>query len=376
MKYIFKICSFLLITVFLLEGVVLHGKSVNGDENVPLSVSAESAVLMLCQNGEVIFSKNADTRLPMASTTKIMTAIVAIENSDIDSTVNVHKDAVGTEGSSAYLTDDEKLTMRELLYALMLQSANDAAVAIAYEVGGSIEAFAEMMNEKAAKLGLKATHFENPHGLDAEEHYTTASDLARIASYALENGTFREIVSTKRYVTESGKVFENHNKMLTLYDGAIGVKTGFTKRCGRCLVSAAERDGLIAVAVTLNAPNDWEDHTKMLDYSFAAYEYVALADEGELTVEIPCISGSRATVVCENNETVSVCLPKGSSVTTTIEADRYYPAPINKGDALATAKFYSEGELIAAVPLFAKYDVKEEVGKLSLLDRILKIIGK
>jgi len=376
MKRILKICTFILIAVFLLEGVALSGITVNGDEGVPLSVSAESAVLMLCQNGQVIFSKNADTRLPMASTTKIMTAIVAIENSDIDSTVYVHKDAVGIEGSSAYLTEAEKLTMRELLYALMLQSANDAAVAIAYAVGGDIDCFVEMMNVKASSLGLRSTHFENPHGLDAEEHYTTASDLARIASYALENETFREIVSTERYVTSSGKVFVNHNKMLTLYDGAIGVKTGFTKRCGRCLVSAAEREGLIAVAVTLNAPDDWEDHTKMLDYSFSAYEYKTLADDGEIAVELPCVSGDRSTVVCMNLESVRVCLPKGSLITTTIEADRYYPAPAKKGDALATAKFYSEGELIAVVPLFARGDVKEKTGRLPLLDRILRFMGK
>lgn len=376
MKYAFRLFAFLLIATLLLESAAVYGSAEKNEDSENISVSAESAALLLCGKEEIVFSKNAMTPLPMASTTKIMTALIAIEVGDIDSPVQVNKEAVGIEGSSAYLTEGEELTMRELLYALMLQSANDAATAIAYEVGGSIEGFADLMNQKAEKLGLSSTHFENPHGLDSEGHFTTAEDLARLASYALKNETFREIVSTDRYVTEGGRLFVNHNKMLGIYDGAIGVKTGFTKRCGRCLVSAAERDGVTAVAVTLNAPDDWNDHKKMLDLCFANYESVTLAESNELTVELPCISGDRSTVVCSNDRKVTICLPKGASVSTTIEADRYYPAPVKKGDALATAKFYSEGELIAMIPLFAKYDVNEEVGKLSFLDRILRFIGR
>ncbi len=376
MKFTVKLYSLILLSFIVLSSVI-RPFGVNADAaSKKLNLSAESASLVLCDSGKVIFSKNADIPLPMASTTKIMTAVVAIESCDVDKTVSVHADAVGTEGSSAYLTECESMTMKDLLYALMLQSANDAAVAIAYEIGGSIESFAELMNAKAEKLGLVSTQFANPHGLDSDEHYTTASELACLASYAMKNPLFREIVSTERYVTENGRVFVNHNKMLNLYEGAVGVKTGFTKRSGRCLVSAAERDGLLAVAVTLNAPDDWNDHKKMLDFCFESYETVTLAEIGQLSVDIPCVGGNKSTVHCSNLDSLRLTLPKGSEVSTTIEADRYYPAPVNAGDALATAKFYSSGELIAAIPLYAESDVKVNEGKLSLLDRILRLLGR
>ena len=193
-----------------------------------VSVSAQSAVLLNAENGEVYYSRNAEERLPMASTTKIMTALVAIENSDISDTVSIDRRAVGVEGSSIYLTEGELLSMEDLLYAVLLASANDAAAAIAIEVGGSIEGFAEMMNEKARELGLKNTHFENPHGLDSEAHFTTALDLARITAAALENETFAKIVSTYKtsFDGENGtRVVINHNKLLKSYE--------MSCKCGR-----------------------------------------------------------------------------------------------------------------------------------------------
>ena len=374
MKFIARSC-FLLLLSFICLSYAARVFSVSADDKV-LSLSAESASLILCDSDKVIFSKKDELPLPMASTTKIMTAIVAIESCNVDKYVKVHDDAVGTEGSSAYLTAGETMTVKDLLYALMLQSANDAAVAIAYEVGGGIDGFADLMNAKAHAIGLVTTHFSNPHGLDSEDHYTTAAELAKLASYAMKNSLFREIVSTERYVTESGRVFVNHNKLLDLYEGSIGVKTGFTKRSGRCLVSAAERDGLLAVAVTLNAPDDWNDHMKMLDYCFDNYDYVTLAEEGQFAVDIPCVGGNKSTVRCSNSEGIKICLPKDSEFSTTIEADRYFPAPVMAGDALAMAKFYSEGELIAAIPLYAEHDVGVKEGKLSLIDRILRLIGR
>ena len=209
----------------------------------------------------------------MASTTKIMTALVAIESSPLDKNVMISDMAIGTEGSSLYLKKGEIMSMSDLLMGLMLRSANDAAAAIAYEISGSIEAFADKMNEKAASIGVTDTHFTNPHGLDDENHYTTAADLAIITAEALKNDTFLEIVSTEKCIIKNfdgeARLLTNHNKLLSLYDGAIGVKTGFTKKSGRCLVGAAERDGMRLIAVTINAPDDWNDHEALFDFGFS-----------------------------------------------------------------------------------------------------------
>ena len=206
------------------------------------SVSAKSAVLINAEDNGIIFSHNCNEKLPMASTTKIMTALVALENCPLDEKIIVDASAVGVEGSSVYLQKGEVLTLRQLLYALLLQSANDAATAIAVHVGGDVEGFARMMNEKAQKLGLHNTHFTNPHGLDDENHYTTAYELALVASAALKNPEFQKIVSTVKTEIPKGneaRYLVNHNRLLREYDGCIGVKTGFTRRCGRCLVSVS-----------------------------------------------------------------------------------------------------------------------------------------
>ena len=222
----------------------------------------------------------------MASTTKIMTALVAIENCPIDKMVTVSPEAVGVEGSSVYLKANEKISMESLLYALLLSSANDAAAAIAYEVAGGIPEFAELMNEKAKSLGLENTHFANPHGLDDAEHYTTARELALIARAALENETFSKIVSTKKKTIsihdgEESRLLVNHNRLLFEYDDVVGVKTGYTKKCGRTLVSAAEKDGVHLIAVTLSDGNDWVDHRAMLDYGYEKIECVTLCKAGD-----------------------------------------------------------------------------------------------
>ncbi len=237
-----------------------------------MNLSAKAAFLYEPNTKNVIYEKNKDLRLPMASTTKIMTAIVTIENADLNKTVRVNDNAIGIEGSSVYLKQGEEITVSALLYALMLQSANDAASALAYEISGSIEGFAELMNNKAKELGLKDTNFENPHGLDSENHYTTAHDLAIIAAYALKNPTFKEISSTQKTVIHSSvgaRAIKNHNKLLSSYNGCIGVKTGYTKKSGRSLVSAAERGGVLLISVTIDAPDDWSDHKKLFDYGFS-----------------------------------------------------------------------------------------------------------
>jgi len=236
------------------------------------TVSAASAALYSKNRDEFLYLKSDNQRLGMASTTKIMTAVVALENADLEKEIAVDARAVGTEGSSMYLKAGEKFTMRELLYGLLLRSANDAAMAIAYAVASDLPSFVALMNEKASALSLSNTHFVNPHGLDAEEHYSSAFDLAKLTAYAIDNPAFCEIISTKKKTIgkgESKRLLVNHNRLLSQYEGCFGVKTGFTKSCGRCLVSAAEKSGQILICVTLDAPNDWSDHSKLFNYGFS-----------------------------------------------------------------------------------------------------------
>jgi len=323
--------------------------------------SARSAALYEARAGLALIEHNANERLPMASTTKIMTALVALEEASPDTVVTVPAEAVGIEGSSLYLREGERFTVEELLYGLMLRSANDAACALAYAVAGSVEAFCEKMNGRAAALGLENTHFENPHGLDDEEHYTTARELTRLACEAMKNDTFRTIVSTKtRRIGEgeSVRVLTNHNKMLRLYDGAIGVKTGFTKRSGRCLVSAAERDGVLLIATTIDAPNDWSDHTAMLDYGFRTVVCRTEAEAGAHTYEVPVLGGKKASVTVTNREGFShVAYRTDAPLTCEVKLTRFAAAPVTKGDILGTVTFYKDGECLSTLPLRATQDV-------------------
>ena len=239
------------------------------------AVSASGAVLMSFEDGKVIYEKDADKKLYPASTTKIMTALVAFDilaeiQGSLDSEVIIPSEAVGIEGSSIYLKEGERLTLRELLYGMMLQSGNDAATAMAICCGGTLENFVNRMNEKAAELGCKSTHFVNPSGLSDEEHYTTARDLARIARAAMKNDEFREIVRSKSWSSEdTARTFTNKNKTVNEYEGATGIKIGYTKASGRTLVASAKRGGVELIAVVLNDPNWFNDAYAMLDYGFS-----------------------------------------------------------------------------------------------------------
>ncbi len=243
-------------------------------ENKP-SLSARSAVLYNMNEGSFLYTKNESQRLPMASTTKIMTALIAIEQLDMNESLLVPKEATGIEGSSVYLRENDFVTVGDLVYSVLLQSANDAATVLALKIGGDIYGFSEIMNKRAEEIGLLDTNFENPHGLDSKNHYTTAHDLALLAAEALKNPTFKKICSTYKhdfFIGDGRRVVVNHNKLLKRYKGAIGVKTGYTKKSGRCLVGACERDGVILVTVTLNAPNDWQDHEKLFDYGYSVID--------------------------------------------------------------------------------------------------------
>ena len=342
-------------------------------------VSAESAILIEADTGDVVFETNARKKLPMASTTKIMTALVALENGDPDEEFPVPDEATEIEGSSVYLAAGERVTLRDLLYALMLESANDAAAAIAYRVGGSIDGFAGMMNDKAEELGLCDTHFTNPHGLDDPDHYTTAYDLGRLTCAALENAEFEKIVSTKStnaFSCGTPRTLVNHNRLLRSLDGAIGVKTGFTKRSGRCLVSAVRRDGVLTVAVTLNDPNDWTDHRALHEYGQLQYQSITLALPGSASVEIPVVGGNAGRVRCSAADPLNAVLKRGQKVRMTVEAPRFVPAPVSRGDALGKAVFKADGKVIGSVPLYAETEVTARNEKRTFFEKILEFLGK
>ena len=329
-----------------------------------LSLSAQSAVLIDARDGRVLYEKDADTPRPMASTTKIMTAVVALESCDVNEIIEIADEAVGVEGSSIYLQKGERMTLLELLYALLLQSANDAAVAIAVGVGGSVGNFADMMNEKAISLGLTSTHFENPNGLDADGHVTTAHELALLTAYALKNPTFAEIVATyKRKISGPNgtvRLVVNHNKLLNMYDGCVGVKTGFTKKSGRCLVSAACRESLTLVSVTLSAPDDWRDHTAMLNYGYENYCCEILCDEGGFIEALPVVGGVQDSLLCANCDYVAATLPRDhGEITVDVQLPQMIYAPVSAGDIVGHVTYKCDGKVIGETDIKAAYNIEQ-----------------
>lgn len=255
-------------------------------ENSSISTHARAAALIDVESGRILYSSRGDEPMLIASLTKIMTALVAIENGDLASKVKVGKNAFAKEGSSIYLKQGEEMTLENMLYGLMLRSGNDAATAIAEHIGGSEEGFVYMMNAKAEELRLTHTHFANPHGLDAEGHYSSANDLAVLTAYALHNPVFKQIVKTQEKTADNPNEkwdykWRNKNKMLYLYEGADGVKTGYTKKALRCLVSSATRNGQQLVAVTINDGDDWNDHASLLNFGFNHFPLKTLIERGD-----------------------------------------------------------------------------------------------
>lgn len=342
--------------------------------------SARSMALIDAASGRLIYAKNENERRGMASTTKIMTALVVIENCSARETVAVPKEACGTEGSSVYLREGEKLTVEELLYCLLLESGNDAAVALALHCAGSVEAFAELMNERASELGLENTRFANPHGLSAKDHYTTAYDLALITRAAFEYPLFAEIVGTKRKSVPlggvpDGRALTNHNKLLFNYGGALGVKTGYTTGDGKCLVSAAERDGLRLICVTLRDGLPWETHRTLLDSAFADYRRAEIAPPHGIIADIPLEGGESAFITAANPAAEYVTLPKGEGFYLELEAPESICAPVEKGAVIARAKVVCGGETVYIIDLEALRD--EAVRRRSLWEIIKqKLFGK
>lgn len=348
------------------------------------AISAQSSVLIDGTSGRVLYEHNAYEKLPMASTTKIMTGLLACESGKLDETVKASPFASGTEGSSLWLKVGEKLTLEELTYGLMLKSGNDAAVAIAEYLGGSIDAFALLMNKRAREIGAVNTNFVNPHGLDAEGHYTTAYDLALIAKEAMKNEKFREIVSTKTYsIPMEGekwdRALKNHNKLLWQYEGCTGIKTGFTKKSGRCLVSCAEKNGMHLICVTLNAPNDWKDHKELLDYGFSKYKAKTIANKG--------VKATAFTYDKENKKSVNLLFSRGyrfatsdnDKISTNIEY-KELKIPAKKGTVAAYMNIYCNGERIDTIELVTDREIKKTGFFKLLFEKIrsffLLIFGK
>lgn len=330
------------------------------------SLSARSAALYIPEIDEFVYSKNINERLPMASTTKIMTALIAIEHSKPDDLVEIPGEACGVEGSSLYLNEGDTLTVCDLLYALLLQSANDAATAIAFKVGGDVASFANMMNGRAQDLGLSDTHFDNPHGLDSTEHYTTARDLAILSAEAMKNDLFRTIVSTYKYsftVSGNPRTVVNHNKLLKKYDGVIGVKTGYTRKSGRCLVSSASRDGLELIAVTLDAPDDWRDHAKLFDHGFKLYEKQDPRSLSKTLFNVPILDSDKASVQAEVDAIDSLSLIRlrsGKRYRAIVEIKPYKAAPVKNGDKLGEI-VYMLGEKEVARRSIVAIDTAEKI---------------
>ncbi|MBP5166911.1 MAG: D-alanyl-D-alanine carboxypeptidase [Oscillospiraceae bacterium] len=323
-------------------------------------ISAEAAVLADADSGTVIYSLCADKKMSIASTTKIMTALVVLERLPTDTVVEIKPEWTGVEGSSMYLAAGERYSVEELLYGLMLSSGNDAAQALACCVAGSADGFAELMNEKAARIGMSSTHFTNPHGLDDEEHYSTAGDLALLAAAAMKEPEFARIVSAES-ADVAGRRLSNHNKLLKLYDGAIGIKTGYTLSAGRTLVGCARRGATTLICVTLNDPDDWEDQAALFDWGFSEYETV---DLGGMSCSIEVESGVQTDVTASCAEG-KIFAEKGSAEIR-MHAPRFVYAPVGRGDSAGKIEVFVGGEPAGSYEL--RYDADVPLNENEALD--------
>ena len=341
-----------------LSAFSLSGGALAEPERDTVEVSAGGVMLMDARTNKVLYAKTAHEKLPMASTTKIMTAILAIESGNLDVLVTIPKEAYGVEGSSMYLRLGEQISLRDLVYGLMLVSGNDAAVAIAMHVGGSIAGFAALMNAKAEVLGAHNTHFVTPNGLHDPEHYTTAYDLARIASYAMQNETFREIVGTTYYRTTTGEItrtVKNKNKILWEYEGGNGIKTGYTTAAGKCLVFSAERDGMLLVGVVLNCPDMFPAAKRLLDYGFETYKPETLVAAGDQIARIRVSGGKKNALALAAKEDIIILVKDGDSTTvrTVVKLAEQAQAPVAQGDGLGTLEVWEDGHILAQTELVA-----------------------
>ena len=348
-----------LFIAFLLIGLI----SIPARASEPFTVAAKGAVLIDGASGRVLFGQNENTMYPMASTTKVMTTLLALEHSQLDEQVTAGKNAHGVTGTSLYLSEGETLSMEHMLYGLMLRSGNDAAVAVAEHIAGSVPAFAKMMNEKAAALGIDA-HFVNPHGLDAEGHKISALGLALLFREAMKNEKFRTITGTQRKVipwvgNDYSRVLENKNKLLKTYEGATGGKTGFTNNAGRCLVFSAERDGMELIGAVLNCPTWFDTATQLLDWGFENFRPEKALSDGEKVAALRVRGGVFETVDAVADGPLAAAMRVGAPAKVRSELPKRVDAPVSAGQALGAASLTDGVSVCARCDLVAARDVEK-----------------
>lgn len=348
-------------TACILLSVLLSVVVTGGEKS---EISAKSAIVAEVYTGTVLYRKDESRTRPMASTTKIMTALIAIENASLTDVYTVTAQAATVGGSQLGLLEGEKIPLEDLLYMLMLKSANDAAETIANGVAGSLEKFVELMNRKASQLGCENTHFVNPHGMPDPDHYTTASDLATIASEAWKNPTFRQIVGSEKHALKGYHrlVIKNSNKLLRSYEYCVGGKTGFTKEAGRCLVCFAQKDGVTLVTVTLCDPNDWDDHARLFEECFGFVSRVKMYDTGEFWIQAPVLGSHEGQVRLINTEPIYIILFEGIDVNYGYRIDTapYLFAPLKAGECVGNVTVQCNNRDVCAVPLAVSETVEEE----------------
>ena len=337
-----------------------------GNDPIP-ELTAKAAIVMETSTGKVLYSRNGNERRYPASTTKIITLITALEYGNLDDTVMASPNAAATEGSSLWLSAGEQLKLRDMLYGIMLVSGNDATVAVAEHISGSVEGFAKLMTEKAHALGALNSNFSNTSGLPDERHYTTAYDLAKITAYGYKNPLFTEIVSTKHKVIpwpgkDHARDLYNENRMLWLYDGANGVKTGYTDAAGRCLVSAANRNGIQIVAIVLDSERMWDDSIKLLNYGFTQLKQVPIIARGDTLKTVPIREGKQSNIklLAARDVSVPMAADEHDKFTTVIEAPSKISAPVAAGQKLGTVKIMYDNVEVASTDLLADHSVEKK----------------
>ena len=365
MKRVFGFVLFLILTI----GLV--------DSASAVDTKASCAILMDADSGRILYAQNIHEQRLIASITKLMTALVAAEQTaDLDEEFTVPPECVGIEGSSVYLQTNEKVTMRGLLYGLLLQSGNDAAAAIACRVAGDIDSFAKLMNQRAQELGMQNSHFTNPSGLNDDGHYSTAYDMALLACVCLENEVVAEICAAKS-ATIGTRTFVNHNKLLYRYEGCVGMKTGYTELAGRTLVSAARRNGQTLICVTLNDRDDWNDHEALFDYGFAQYPNRVLCTQGENFGAVPVTGSLLPSLPVIAAETVRYPLWEEETLKLTVEIAHGLQAPVAEGMSVGWAIWSLDGETVAETELIcgnaARYDF---IDRPSVRERIFRWLDR
>ncbi len=352
--FVLRLNKILLISLFIFSVLITKADA--------FDVSAKSAILYEASSGKILYQKDINTKRPIASTTKIMTGILAIENSNQEDVVTIKKEYTGIEGTSIYLKPGEQISVKTLLHGLLLHSGNDAAVALAAHISGNADNFVTAMNLKAKIIGMDNTSFKNPNGLPDDEHYSTAYDMAKLAAYAMNNAEFKKIVSQTNYSSE-GRSFVNHNKLLKMSDRIDGIKTGFTKTAGRCLVSSAEQNGMRLVAVTLSAPDDWNDHLKLYDYGFLNYSKQTFFSEKEVISKLPVVGGISGEISAVAEEELSVVISdkQNHEFVAKVYLPKFLYAPIRRNQIVGKIHLCDKNtnETVSTVNIIADNDCEQ-----------------